>query len=72
MPHRALVHVIDGTSPDPLGDWAAINLELELFSPELKDKPQVPAYTHTHTCRHMQAHMCAHLLSGKHTDIWSL
>ncbi|KAJ9520855.1 hypothetical protein QJQ45_014051 [Haematococcus lacustris] len=37
---RALVHVIDGTSPDPLGDWDAINLELELFSPDLKDKPQ--------------------------------
>ncbi len=38
---RALVHVIDGCSPDPVGDWAAINLELELFSPDLKDKPQV-------------------------------
>jgi len=41
---RALVHVIDGTSPDPLGDWQAINLELELFNPELKDKPQIVAY----------------------------
>lgn len=41
---RALVHVIDGTSPDPLGDWDAINLELELFSPDLKDKPQLVAY----------------------------
>lgn len=38
---RALVHVIDGCSPDPLGDWSAINLELELFNPDLKDKPQV-------------------------------
>jgi hypothetical protein len=35
------VHVIDGTSRDPLGDFHAINLELELFNPELKDKPQV-------------------------------
>ena len=41
---RALVHVIDGTSPDPMGDFRAINLELELFSPGLKDKPQVVAY----------------------------
>eukprot|EP00798_Chlamydomonas_sp_ICE-L_P000270 gene270-4016_t len=41
---RALVHVIDGTSPDPMGDFNAINLELELFNPELKDKPQVVAY----------------------------
>ena len=40
---RALVHVIDGTSPDPLGDFRAINLELELFNPELKDKRQVQA-----------------------------
>lgn len=38
---QALVHVIDGTSRDPLGDFHAINLELELFNPELKDKPQV-------------------------------
>lgn len=38
---RALVHVIDGTSPDPIGDYNAIQLELELFSPELKDKLQV-------------------------------
>ena len=41
---RALVHVIDGTSPEPMGDFRAINLELELFSPELKDKPQIIAY----------------------------
>jgi GTP-binding protein len=38
-----LVHVVDGTSPDPLADYDAINLELELFSPDLKDKPQVGA-----------------------------
>lgn len=41
---RALVHVIDGTSKDPMGDWRAINLELELFNPDLKDKPQIIAY----------------------------
>ena len=36
--------MIDGTSPEPMGDFRAINLELELFSPELKDKPQIVAY----------------------------
>ncbi|KAG1668961.1 hypothetical protein FOA52_001005 [Chlamydomonas sp. UWO 241] len=41
---RALVHVIDGTSPDPMGDWRAVRLELELFNPALKDKRQVVAY----------------------------
>eukprot|EP00877_Chromochloris_zofingiensis_P006026 jgi/Chrzof1/1677/Cz10g16250.t1 len=44
---RALVHVIDGSSPDPIGDFKAINLELELFNPELTDKPQVVAYNKT-------------------------
>ena len=38
-----LVHVVDGTSPDPLGDYAAIRTELELFNAALAEKPQVPA-----------------------------
>lgn len=41
---RVLVHVIDGTSPDPLGDYDAIQTELRLFSPALAGKPQVVAY----------------------------
>ena len=41
---RALIHIIDSTSPDPLGDFKAINLELELFNPLLRLKPQVVAY----------------------------
>lgn len=41
---RVLVHVIDGTSPDPLGDYSAIRQELELFEPGLARKPQVVAY----------------------------
>lgn len=41
---KVLVHVIDGTSPDPLGDYDAIQTELGLFSPELADKPQIVAY----------------------------
>lgn len=36
-----LLHVLDGTSPDPVGDYKAIQLELELFNPALLDKPQV-------------------------------
>lgn len=41
---KVLVHVIDGTSPDPLGDFDAIQTELRLFSPALAGKPQVVAY----------------------------
>ena len=41
---KVLVHVIDGTSPDPLGDYDAIQTELRLFSPALASKPQVVAY----------------------------
>ena len=41
---RVLVHIVDGTSPDPLGDFDAIQMELSLFSPELARKPQVVAY----------------------------
>lgn len=40
-PCRLLVHVVDGTSPDPMGDFRAIRQELELFNPELAVKPQV-------------------------------
>jgi GTP-binding protein len=36
-----LIHLLNGVSPDPLGDYQAINQELELFSPGLVDKPQV-------------------------------
>lgn len=50
---RVLLHVLDGTSPDPVGDYKAIQLELELFNPALLDKPQVGGHTHTHTLLHM-------------------
>ena len=40
---RLLVHLIDGASPDPVGDYRAINRELEAYSPELAAKPQVVA-----------------------------
>jgi len=38
---RVLIHLLNGISPDPLGDYEAINQELELFNPALADKPQV-------------------------------
>ena len=38
---RVLIHLLNGISPDPLGDYEAINQELALFSPELADKPQI-------------------------------
>ncbi|MCX6027766.1 MAG: GTPase ObgE [Chloroflexi bacterium] len=38
---RVLVHLLNGISPDPLGDYEAINQELELFDPALAAKPQI-------------------------------
>jgi GTP-binding protein len=40
---RVLIHLINGLSPDPLGDYDAINQELELFNPTLMDKSQIVA-----------------------------
>jgi len=38
---RILIHLLNGASPDPLGDYEAINQELQLFNPALADKPQL-------------------------------
>jgi GTPase len=38
---RVLVHLLNGASPDPLGDFEAINQELILFNPALADRPQL-------------------------------
>ncbi|KAJ8766736.1 hypothetical protein K2173_007803 [Erythroxylum novogranatense] len=40
----ALVHVVDGSSPQPELEFDAVRLELELFSPELAEKPYIVAY----------------------------
>jgi GTP-binding protein len=40
---NVLVQVIDGDSPDPLGDFHAIRTELELFSESLSTKPFIVA-----------------------------
>ncbi len=40
---KVLIHLLDGSSQDPLADYAQINTELSLFDPELGRKPQVVA-----------------------------
>ncbi|MBI4216284.1 MAG: GTPase ObgE [Chloroflexi bacterium] len=40
---RVLVHVLDGSRPDPRGDWERLNRELVLYNPQLGEKPQVLA-----------------------------
>ena len=40
---RVLIHLLNGLSPDPVGDYEAINQELALFSPQLAAKPQIVA-----------------------------
>lgn len=40
---RLYVHLIDGLSDDPVGDFLMINDELRQFSPALANKPQVVA-----------------------------
>lgn len=41
---RMVVHLLNGISPDPLGDFEAINSELELFNAALADKPQIVVF----------------------------
>ena len=41
---KILIHILNGISPDPVGDWEAINQELEMFKPALARKPQVVAF----------------------------
>ncbi|MFP4346199.1 MAG: GTPase ObgE [Anaerolineales bacterium] len=40
---RVVLHVLDGTEPDPLGNFEIINAELEEFGHGLMDKPQIVA-----------------------------
>jgi GTP-binding protein len=41
---RVLVHIIDGSQPDPMQDFHTINEELRAFGHGLIDKPQIVAY----------------------------
>jgi GTP-binding protein len=38
---RLLLHLLDGSSPDPVADYRAINAELALYSEALAAKPQI-------------------------------
>jgi GTP-binding protein len=40
---RVLIHLIDGSSPDPVSDMLAVNNELALFDVALTQKPQIIA-----------------------------
>lgn len=40
---RVLLHLIDGTSTDPVADFSQINSELALYDERLTDKPQIVA-----------------------------
>lgn len=41
---RALVHLLDGASADPLADYNQINVELSLYDEHLLDKPQIVVF----------------------------
>lgn len=38
---HALLHIVDGTSPDPAADYATIQGELQAYGGDLADKPQI-------------------------------
>jgi GTPase len=38
---KVLLHVVDGSSEDPIGDFVTINRELQRYDPFLAEKPQV-------------------------------
>ena len=38
---RVLIHLIDGSAPDPIADYSQVNAELALFEESLEDKPQI-------------------------------
>ena len=41
---RLLIHVLNGLSPDPIGDYEVLNQELEWFNPYLVDRPQIVVF----------------------------
>lgn len=40
---RLLIHVVDGSSEDPLRQWQQVNREMALYNPLLPEKPQIVA-----------------------------
>lgn len=41
---RVLVHVLDGSAPDPVADYVRIRREMQLFDAGLMDKPEIVAF----------------------------
>jgi len=41
---RVLIHILNGLSEDPVGEFSQINAELALFDPNLGKKPQIVAF----------------------------
>lgn len=41
---EAQVHIVDGSSQQPEYEYDAVRLELEMFSPEIAEKPYIVAY----------------------------
>lgn len=42
---RILIHVLDGTSQNPMADYSQINSELALYDERLGEKPQIVAFS---------------------------
>ena len=38
---RVLIHLVDGSADDPVGNLKAIELELEMFNPDMAKKPKI-------------------------------
>ncbi len=41
---RVLIHLLDGLSPDPVGDYEAIRAELGFYNPDLLQRPEIIAF----------------------------
>ena len=41
---RVLIHMLDGLSQDPFGDFSQINAEMALFDEKIREKPQIVAF----------------------------
>jgi GTP-binding protein len=78
---KVLIHVIDGSSEDPVGDYMMVNKELLLHSPVLARKPQIvvlnkidlpPVLDSVETIRQRLLDIMPHsrllLISGKSRD----
>ena len=64
-----LVHIIDGCSPDPVGDFKAIQAELELFAEDLASKPQASCLNAA-KMHDTPSHICKHRKTGRVVKIY--